>query len=207
MRISKSLFVLPLIIASLSATSGARGNHCDHNDGKTGGAIGGAVIGGILGAVIDHRNGGAIALGAGSGAVVGGLIGHGADDQKNFDECGTDSASYQRHTARDQARYDDRAERDARVENEISYDREDSRRRWNPTRPPRPYPRHDPRPYPRPDPSPYPRPGYRNDGPYQCQDLGNGLAVVYRPLNRVIEYWGADLNGCYASADYRSYGY
>jgi hypothetical protein len=212
MRLSKSLLVLPLIIASLSVTAGARENHCDHNGGKTGGAIGGAIIGGIIGGLIDHGHAGGIALGAGGGALAGGVIGDNADDQNDFNECGTDAASFQRQVDRDQTRSDDRADREARRQDEIRSDRDQEieRRddRWRPRPVPRPYP-HRQYPPPRYPPPRYPPGRYipRNDGVYQCQTVGYGYSVVYRPWNQIVRNWGGDLDSCYRDADQRSYGY
>jgi hypothetical protein len=191
MRFLTSLLVLPLIVATVSVTAGARENHCDHNDGKTSGIIGGAVVGGILGAALGHGRGGNIALGAGGGAVVGGLMGDSSDDRKDFEECGTDSESYQRQVSRDQDRFEDQAAAREQREREIEFDRDQSRMHRRPM--PRPYP---PRRYP-----------YKV---YECQDLGRGYGLVNIRYNTVVpnHYWGWDLRGCQQDERYMNgYGY
>jgi|GEM_PF-4488038 len=194
MRLFSSLLVLTLV----SVSAGARENHCDHNSGKVGGAIAGGIIGGVLGAALGHGHAGNIAIGAGGGAIAGSVIGDNADDNKDFEECGTDAESFQRQVRRDEDRANEEAYREQRRADEIAYDREMSRRRHDGGY----YPR-----YPRPMPMP------RRPLPYQCQAVTNRhgrlieYVLVYLPTNRVVQHWDYDQYGCQSSEAQANSGY
>lgn len=190
MRISMSLLVLPLIVAGLSATAGARQNHCDHNGGKIGGAIAGTIIGGVIGGLIDHGGAGGIALGAGGGAGAGALIGHESDAEQNYQECGDDAPSRQRQIIRNENADDRRYDNETRRQREIRHDREEMRRRygrrnrWEPN---------------------YQAPPFVAPGPWQCQEIENGYALVYVPTNQITDtFWSSELGKCRRESNYKN---
>jgi hypothetical protein len=184
MRLFTSLLVLTLI----SVAAGARENHCDHNDGKATGTVVGGILGGVAGALLGHGKAAPIIIGGVAGGVAGRVVGDGADDQRDFDECGTDSESFQRDVQRQERRDDDRYARDSRRASEIEYDREMSRRgRGYPGRS-YPAPGYPSRSYPA------PRPRLMD---YQCQsDRYGQFVLVFLPTNRIVQNWGRDLYDC-----------
>ena len=110
MRLFSSLLVLTLI----SVAAGARENHCDHGGGKAAGTVIGGILGGVAGGLLGHGKAAPIIIGGVAGGVAGRVVGDGEDDRRDFEECGTDSESYQRGVDRQERRDSERADREAR---------------------------------------------------------------------------------------------
>lgn len=170
MRLFSSLLVLTLI----SVSAGARENHCDHSSGKATGTVVGGILGGVVGGLLGKGKAAPIIVGGVAGGAAGRAIGDDADDQRDFDECGTDAESFQRQVDRDERAAYDRDARNQRRADEIAYDRETARRG---------------------------RAGYPAPRPrrlvYQCQEVRRGrFVLVYLPTNRIVQEWGRDLYGC-----------